>query len=82
MYHLKTEKQMNKARRARTPTPLVLFIGNKNSLLLSELQVNNQSTQGKSTTTLGNKYPRHQPPLSHASKALNLVRIVCAPEAS
>jgi hypothetical protein len=34
MYHLKTEKQMNNARSARMPTPLELFVGNKNSLQL------------------------------------------------
>jgi hypothetical protein len=52
MYHLKTEKRMNNARSARTPTPLELLVGNKNSLQLSQLQVNNQATPGKSTTTL------------------------------
>jgi hypothetical protein len=37
---------------------------------------------GKSTTTSGNKHPRHQPPLSHDSKTINLERIACAPETS
>jgi hypothetical protein len=86
MYHLKMEKQTNNAKSERTPTPPELFIGNKNSPLLSQLQVNNQvnnqSTSGKSTTTPGNKHPRHQPPLSRDSKTINLVRIACAPETS
>jgi hypothetical protein len=82
MYHLKMENQMNNARSVRTPTPPELFVGNKNSLQLSQLQVNKQSTLGKSTTTPGNKHPRHQPPLGHASRAMNLVRIACAPETS
>jgi hypothetical protein len=63
-----------------------LFVGNKNSLLLSQLSVNNQvnnpSTWVKSTTTPSNKNPRHQPPLSHDSRAMTLVRIACAPETS
>jgi hypothetical protein len=86
MYHLKTDKRMNNASRARPPTSPELFVGNKNSLLLSQLsvnnQVNNQSTWGKSTTTPGNKNPWHQPPLSHDSRAMNLVLIACAPETS
>jgi hypothetical protein len=64
------------------PTPPELIVGNKNSLLLSQLQVNNQSTTGKSTTTPGNKHLQHQPPLSHDSKTISLVRIACAPETS
>jgi hypothetical protein len=47
----------------RTPTLPELFISNKNSLLLSQVQVNNQvknhSTPGNSTTKLGNKHLRH-----------------------
>jgi hypothetical protein len=73
---------MNNAKSARTPTQPKLFVGNKSSLLLSLLQVNNQSTSGKSTTTSGNKHPRHQPPLSHVSKTFNLVRTACTPETS
>jgi hypothetical protein len=37
MYHLKTEKQINNARSARTSTLLELLIGNKNSLQLLQL---------------------------------------------
>jgi hypothetical protein len=40
MYHLKMERQMNNARSARTPTLPELFVGNKNLLLLSQVQVN------------------------------------------
>jgi hypothetical protein len=36
------EKQMNNTRSARMPTLPELFVGNKNSLLLSLLQVNNE----------------------------------------
>jgi hypothetical protein len=86
MYHLKMEKQMNNARSARTLTSPELLAGNKNSLLLSLLQVNNhvnsQSTPGKLTTMSGNKYSRHQPPRSHVIKAINPMRIACAPEIS
>jgi hypothetical protein len=82
MYHLKMEKQMNNTRSARTPTLPELFVGNRSMLLLSQLQVNNQSTQGKSTTTPGKKHPWYQPPLRHASKAMSLVRVACAPDTS
>jgi hypothetical protein len=86
MYHLKMEKQTNNVRSERTPTPTELFVNNKNSLLLSQLQVNNQvnnqPTPGKSTTMPGNKHPRHQSPLSRDSKTINLVRIACGPETS
>jgi hypothetical protein len=63
MYHPKMEKQTNNARSARTPTLPELFADKKNSLLLSQQQVNNhvnnQSTPGKSATMPGNKHPRH-----------------------
>jgi hypothetical protein len=45
MYHLKMEKQ-------RKP-----LVGNKNSLQLTQPQVNMQATPGKATTTLGRKHP-------------------------
>jgi hypothetical protein len=76
------ERQMNNARSARTPTLLELFVGNKNSLLLSQVQVNNHSTLGKSMTTLGNKHLRHQPPLSNDGKKINLVLVAYVPETS
>jgi hypothetical protein len=66
----------------RTPTLPELFISNKNSLLLSQVQVNNHSTPGNSTTKLGNKHLRHQLPLNNDSKTINLVQIACAPETS
>jgi hypothetical protein len=73
---------MNNARSARTPTPPELFIGNKNSLQLPQLQVNNQvNTQlmlGKATTMSDNKHPRHQQTLS----SVNLVQTACVPETS
>jgi hypothetical protein len=86
MYHLKMERQMNNARNTRTPMLLELFVGNKNSLLLSQVQVNNQfnshSTPDMSMTTLGNKHLQHQPPLSNDAKRINLVRINYVPETS
>jgi hypothetical protein len=67
MNHLKMENHMNNARSARTPMLPELFIGNKNSLLLSQVQVNNQVNNH---STLGNKYLRHQPPLSNDAKTI------------
>jgi hypothetical protein len=64
------------------PTPLELSVASKSSLLLSQQLVNNQSTPGKSTTMSGNKYPRHQVPLSNNGKTINLMQIACAPETS
>jgi hypothetical protein len=82
MYHLKTEKQMNNTRSARTPTLPELLASNKNSLQLPQPQVNNQATPGKATTTLGHKHTQLQPALSHAKKAMNLMRIACVLETS
>jgi hypothetical protein len=80
------ERQMNNARSVRMPMLPELFVSNKNSLLLSQVQVNNQvnnhSTLGKSMTTPGNKHLRHQPPLSNDGKTINLVPIVFVPETS
>jgi hypothetical protein len=41
MYHLKMDRQMKNASRARTPMLPELSVGIKNSLLLSQVQVNN-----------------------------------------
>jgi hypothetical protein len=76
------ERQMNNARSVRMPMLPELFVSNKNSLLLSQVQVNNHSTLGKSMTTPGNKHLRHQPPLSNDGKTINLVPIVFVPETS
>jgi hypothetical protein len=74
MYHLEIKKQMTNTRSVRTLTLTEWHVGSKSWLRLSQLQdnneVNNQSTPGESTKTSGNK---HQPPLSHASKGMNLV---------
>jgi hypothetical protein len=82
MCHLKMERQIKNARSARTPTLPELLVGNKNSLLLSQVQVNNHSTPDKLMTMLGNKHLRHQPPLSNDGKTINLVPIIYAPETS
>jgi hypothetical protein len=76
MYHLEMERQMNNTRSARTPTLPKLFVGNKNSLLLSQVQVNNHSTPSKSMTTPGNKHLWNHPPLNNDGKTINLVPIV------
>jgi hypothetical protein len=64
----------------------VLLVGNKNSLLLSQGQVNNQVnnhlTSDRSMTTPGNKHLRHQPPLSNDGKTINLMPIVYVLETS
>jgi hypothetical protein len=85
MYHLKMERQMNNTWSTRTPMMPELFVGNKYSLLLSQVQVNNQvnhSTPDMSMTTPGNKHLRHQPPLSNDGKIINLVPIDYMPETS
>jgi hypothetical protein len=86
MYHLKMERQMNNARSARTPTLPELFVGNKNSLLLSQVQVSNQVnnhlTPSKLMITPSNKHLRYQPPLSNNSKKINLMPIIYVSETS
>jgi hypothetical protein len=80
------EKHMNNARSERMPTLPELFVGSKSLMRLSQLQVsnqvNNQSTWGKSMTTLGNKHPQHQSPLSNDGKTINLVQMDCTLETS
>jgi hypothetical protein len=73
MYHLKMERRMNNARSARMPMPPELLVGNKNSLLLSQVQVNNQVNNH---LTPGNKHLRHQQPLINEGKTINLMPIV------
>jgi hypothetical protein len=74
---------MNNTKSARMSMLLELSVGNKNLLLLSQVQVNNQvnnhSTPHRSVTTLGNKHLRHQPPLSNDTKTINLVLIDYVP---
>jgi hypothetical protein len=73
---------MNNTRSTRMPMLPELFVDNKNSLLLYQVQVNNHSKPGKLMTTPGNKHLRHQPPLSNDGKTINLVPIVYVPETS
>jgi hypothetical protein len=56
MYHHKMERPMNNAKSVRTPTPLELFGDNKSSLLLPQVQVNNQFNN-RSTSTCGTSCP-------------------------
>jgi hypothetical protein len=76
MYHLKMEKQMSNAKSVRTPTLPELSNDNKRSLLLPQVQANNQvnkrSTPVRSTTTLGNKHLRHRLPLSSDATMIHL----------
>jgi hypothetical protein len=53
--------------------PPELLVGNKNSLLLSQVQVNNQVNNH---LTPGNKHLRHQQPLINEGKTINLMPIV------
>jgi hypothetical protein len=59
MYLRKTERHKHNGKSARTPTQPKLFGDNKSSPLLPRVQVNNQLTPDKSTTTLVNKYLQH-----------------------
>jgi hypothetical protein len=51
MYHLKTEKPMNNAKRVRTPTLPKLFDDNKSLPLLLQVLVNDRLTPDRSITT-------------------------------
>jgi hypothetical protein len=86
MYHLKMEKQMSNVRSVRTPTLQELSDDNKRSLLLPQVQANNQvnncSTLDRSTTTSGNKHLRHRPPLSSDTKTTHLMPTKYAQETS
>jgi hypothetical protein len=70
------ERQMNNAKCVRMPTLPELFGDNKNSLLLPQVQVNNQFsnslTQDKPTTTPVNKQLRHQLLPSSDATMINL----------
>jgi hypothetical protein len=69
------ERQMNNVRSVRTPTLPEPFDDNKSLPLLSQVQVNNCSTQDMSMTMPGNKHLRHQLPLSSDATTINLVPI-------
>jgi hypothetical protein len=67
---------MNNAKSARTPTLPEPYDDNKNSLLLPQVQVNNQFnnrlTPDKPMTTPFNKHLRHQLILSSDATMINL----------
>jgi hypothetical protein len=71
------ERQRNNVKNARTPTLPELFDDNKNSLLLPQVQDNNQLsnrlTPDKPTTAPVNKRMRHQLLLSSDATMINLV---------
>jgi hypothetical protein len=77
MYHLKMGKPMSNAKSVRTPMLPELSDDNKRSLLLPQVQANNQannrSTWDRSTPTPGNKHLRHQLPLSSDATMTHLV---------
>jgi hypothetical protein len=70
------EREMNNVKNVRTPTLPELFSDNKSSLLLPQVQVNNQFnnhlTQDKPMTTPLSKHLRHQLPLSSDAMMINL----------
>jgi hypothetical protein len=78
MYHHKMEKHMNNVHNARTPTPTELLVGNKNSLELTQLQVNTRTTPDKVMTTSGDKRPQ----LQQTTSTMKVVPAACVPETS
>jgi hypothetical protein len=70
------ERQMNNAKSVRTPTPPELSGDNKSSLLLPQVQDNNQFnnrlTPDKPITMPVNKYLQHQLPLSSDAMTIHL----------
>jgi hypothetical protein len=77
MYRCKMEKQMNNVKSVKTPMLLELSDDNKRSLLLPQVQANNQvnncSMRDRSTPTPGNKHLRHQLPRSSGATMTHLV---------
>jgi hypothetical protein len=77
MYRRKMEKQMNNVKSVRMLMLPELSDDNKRSLLLPQVQANNQannrSTRDRSTPTSGNKHLRHQLPLSSGATMTHLV---------
>jgi hypothetical protein len=82
MYHLKMEKPMSNAKRARMPTLPELFDDNKSLSLLLQVQVNNRLTPGKLTTTSGNKHLQHLRPLNSGVMMIHLVPTAYVQETS
>jgi hypothetical protein len=86
MYHRKRERQMNNAKSARTPMLPELIGDNKSSLLLPQVQVNNQFnnrlTPDKPMTKPVNKHLQHQLLLSSDAMMINLVLIEYMQETS
>jgi hypothetical protein len=82
MYHLEMERQMSNAKSVITPTLLELFDNNKSLRLLPQVQVNNHSTPDRSMITLGNKHPRHRPPLNSDATTINIAPTEYVPETS
>jgi hypothetical protein len=70
-------KQMNNVKSVKTPMLPELSDDNKRSLLLPQVQANdqanNRSTRDRSMPMLGNKHLRHQLPLSSGATMTHLV---------
>jgi hypothetical protein len=76
------EKQTNNDKSVKTPMLLEPFDDNKSSPLRPQLQANHRLMSVKSTSTSGNKHPRHQLPRSSDAAMTHLVPTDCAHEIS
>jgi hypothetical protein len=81
-YHHKMEKQTSNDKSVKTPMLPELSGDNKSSPLWPSLQDNHRLMPVKSTSTSGNKHPRHQLPHSNDAAMIHLVPIDCAHEIS
>jgi hypothetical protein len=71
MYHHKMERPMSNAKSTRTPTLPELFGDNKSSLLLLQVQDNNQFNNRLMTTPV-NKHMRHLLLLNNDAMTIHL----------
>jgi hypothetical protein len=76
------EKQTNYNKSVKTPMLPEPSGDNKSSPLRPQLQANHQLMPVKSTSTSGNKHPRHQLPRSNDATMIHLVLTDCAHEIS
>jgi hypothetical protein len=76
------EKPMNNVKSVRTLMLPELFVDNKSSLLLPQLQANNWLMPAKSTLTSDSKHLWYQLPHSSDVKMIHLVPTDCVRETS
>jgi hypothetical protein len=81
-YHHKMEKQTSNDKSVKTPMPPEPSGDNKSSPLRPQLQANHQLMPVKSTSSSGNKHPRHQLPRSSDVAMIHLVPTDCEHEIS